>query len=111
MLSGAFFASLAGEQLGGPHSDFVVVEWTDAGTSEWEWIAPLHVHHADDEAWYVLDGRLGFQVGDGTREVGPGESILVQRGTPHSLLLGLACISAPCTPALALTVQSMHGGA
>jgi hypothetical protein len=36
------------------HSDFIIVEWTDAGTSEWDWIVPLHVHHADDEAWYVL---------------------------------------------------------
>ena len=41
-------ASLAGMELGGARSDFVIVEWTDSGESEWEWIAPLHVHHADD---------------------------------------------------------------
>ena len=28
------------------------------------WIAPLHVHHSDDEAWYVLDGELGFRIGE-----------------------------------------------
>ena len=50
MMSDSFFTSLAGEQLGGPGSDFVLVEWTDSGESECEWIAPLHAHHADDEA-------------------------------------------------------------
>ena len=55
---------LAGEQLGGAESDFVIVEWTDSGEREYEWIAPLHVHHADDEAWYVLEGVLRFRLGD-----------------------------------------------
>jgi mannose-6-phosphate isomerase-like protein (cupin superfamily) len=32
----------------------------------------------------VLEGRLGFRVGEQEREVGPGESLLVSRGTPHS---------------------------
>jgi hypothetical protein len=41
---------LAGGELGDAGSDFVIVEWRDSGTSDWEWIAPLHVHHADDEA-------------------------------------------------------------
>jgi len=62
---------------------FVLVEWTDPGTHRGP-IAGLHVHHEDDEAWYVLDGRLGFEVGDEQRVVGSGESILVRRGTPHS---------------------------
>jgi mannose-6-phosphate isomerase-like protein (cupin superfamily) len=63
---------------------FVLVEWSDPGTHPGRPIAGLHVHREDDEAWYVLDGRLGFQVGDEQREVGAGESILVRRGTPHS---------------------------
>ncbi len=32
----------------------------------------------------VLQGRLGFRVGDEEREVVAGESLLVTRGTPHS---------------------------
>ncbi len=44
----------------------MIVEWTDSGESEWEWIAPLHVHHADDEAWYVLEGVLRLRIGDKT---------------------------------------------
>ena len=75
---------LAGGQLGGPESDFVIVEWTDSGDSEWEWIAPLHVHHGDDEAWYVLEGVLRFRIGDETCEAGPGSAVLAPKGTPHA---------------------------
>jgi mannose-6-phosphate isomerase-like protein (cupin superfamily) len=75
---------LARNQIGGPDSDFVIVEWSDAGDSEWEWIAPLHVHHADDEAWYVLDGALRFRIGEETVEVGPGGAVMAPKGTPHA---------------------------
>jgi mannose-6-phosphate isomerase-like protein (cupin superfamily) len=61
-----------------------MVEWTDAGESEWEWIAPLHVHHADDEAWYVLEGVLRFRIGDSEYEAGPGGAVLARKGTPHT---------------------------
>jgi mannose-6-phosphate isomerase-like protein (cupin superfamily) len=63
---------------------FVVADWTDQGTHPGRPIAPLHVHYADDEAWIVLEGRLGFQVGDEQREVPSGESMLIVRGTPHT---------------------------
>jgi mannose-6-phosphate isomerase-like protein (cupin superfamily) len=63
---------------------FVVVDWADPGTHPGRPIAGAHVHHDDDEAWLVLTGWLGFQVADATLEVGPGESLLVPRGTPHS---------------------------
>ena len=62
----------------------MIVEWTDAGESEWEWIAPLHVHHADDEAWYVLEGALRFRIGDSEYEGGPGSAVLAPKGTPHA---------------------------
>jgi len=84
MPSGGFFGSLAGTQVGGTHSDFVIVEWTDAGSSEYEWIAPLHVHHADDEAWYVLEGCLRFQIGDEIREAGPHSAVSAPKGAPHA---------------------------
>ena len=70
--------------MGGGDSDFVIVEWSDAGESEWEWIAPLHVHHADDEAWYVLEGTLRFRIGDSEYEAGPGSAVLAPKGTPHT---------------------------
>jgi mannose-6-phosphate isomerase-like protein (cupin superfamily) len=64
---------------------FVIAEWSDEGsTSRERPIAGLHVHRSDDEAWYVLAGRLGFRIGEEEREIGAGEWILVQRGTPHA---------------------------
>src|SRR5436305_9141544 len=84
MSSKSFITSLAGEQLGGADSDFVIVEWTDSGKSEWEWIAPLHVHHGDDEAWYVLDGVLRFRIGDEMFEAASHSAVLAPKGTPHA---------------------------
>jgi mannose-6-phosphate isomerase-like protein (cupin superfamily) len=73
---------LAGKRLGGSGDDFVLVQWTaEVGD---HWIAPLHVHHEDDEAWYVLRGKLGFRLGDEELEAGPGSAVLARRGTPHS---------------------------
>ena len=63
---------------------FVIADWTAPPSAPGVPIAGLHVHHADDECWIVKSGRLGFQVGDEQRDVGPGESLLVARGTPHS---------------------------
>jgi mannose-6-phosphate isomerase-like protein (cupin superfamily) len=80
----SFVPSLAGGQVGGADSDFVVVEWSDSGESAWEWIAPLHVHHADDEAWYMLEGTLRFRIGEDTFEAGPGGAVLAAKGTPHA---------------------------
>jgi mannose-6-phosphate isomerase-like protein (cupin superfamily) len=71
--------------LGSPASTFVLAEWTDRGdTSRDRPIAGLHLHREEDEAWYVLEGRLGFRVGDDEVEAGAGEAVFVPRGTPHS---------------------------
>jgi mannose-6-phosphate isomerase-like protein (cupin superfamily) len=65
--------------------DFVIAEWQDDGeTSAEHPIAPLHVHHDDDEAWYVLEGLLGLVRGDERIEAPAGTAIAVPRGTPHS---------------------------
>jgi quercetin dioxygenase-like cupin family protein len=45
---------------------------------------PLH-HHDFDEAFYVLDGRLTFQLGDELRTAGPGELAFAPRGAYHTL--------------------------
>jgi quercetin dioxygenase-like cupin family protein len=44
---------------------------------------PLHVHPRDDEAFYVLEGRLRVYVGDQVRELEPGGFALAPRGVPH----------------------------
>jgi mannose-6-phosphate isomerase-like protein (cupin superfamily) len=105
-------ATLASGQLGGPDSDFVIVEWTDAGDSGYEWIAPLHVHHADDEAWYVLEGVLRFRIGDEIFEAQPGSAVLAPKGTPHSY--GNARKGEPAryllvmTPRIRALIEALH---
>jgi mannose-6-phosphate isomerase-like protein (cupin superfamily) len=112
MPNATFLASLAGEQLGGAQSDFVIVEWTDAGTSEWDWIAPLHVHHADDEAWYVLEGALRFRMADEVFEAAANSAVLAPKGTPHAY--GNARRGEPAryllimTPKIRALVQALH---
>lgn len=43
-----------------------------------------HLHHRDDEGFYVLEGRLTFYVGEETHEAGPGTFVFLPRGVPHS---------------------------
>ncbi len=79
-------ADLKDGPVGLPDGDVVMVEWGDPGgvTGPDRPIAGLHVHHSDDEAWYVLSGTLGFRLGDDTVEAGPGAVVLARRGTAHS---------------------------
>ena len=76
--------SLSGHVLGSISDAFVIAEWQDAGgpAGPPRLIAPLHVHHSDDEAWYVLEGTLRVRVGDNELEAGAG--VFVPRGTPHT---------------------------
>ncbi|HSL30934.1 MAG TPA: cupin domain-containing protein [Anaerolineales bacterium] len=43
----------------------------------------LHIHHADDEAWQVLEGTLVFRLGGKEVEAGPGTTVFVPAGVPH----------------------------
>lgn len=45
---------------------------------------PLH-SHGFDEAFYILDGELTFQVGDHRTTARAGELIFAPRGVPHTL--------------------------
>jgi len=73
---------LAGSLIGSVGDSFVIAEWTaEVGD---HWIAPLHVHHSDDEAWYVLSGTIGFRLGDDKVEANAGSAVLVRRGTAHT---------------------------
>jgi quercetin dioxygenase-like cupin family protein len=46
---------------------------------------PLHVHHADDEGFYVLEGELTLWVGDEKHVLRAGESVLAPHGVPHTV--------------------------
>jgi len=46
--------------------------------------APLHVHHAEDEGFLILDGELTFTVGDETVKACAGDFLLGPKDVPHS---------------------------
>jgi quercetin dioxygenase-like cupin family protein len=46
--------------------------------------APLHRHANEDEYSYVLEGRVGVQLGEETLEAGPGELVFKPRNQWHA---------------------------
>jgi mannose-6-phosphate isomerase-like protein (cupin superfamily) len=63
-------------------SSFSIHEWRGSGP------ATLHVHHADDEAWHVLEGELTFRYRDRTEVAGAGTTVFVPAGVPHTYTAG-----------------------
>ena len=86
MTSPTIAPPLAGNVLGSVGDAFVIAESRDAGgpAGPPRLIAPPHVHHSDDEAWYVLEGALRVQVGKEEVEAHAGAGVRVPRGTPHT---------------------------
>ena len=72
--------------MGWPDDDFVVAEWRDAGgpAGPPRLIAPRHLHHRDDEAWYVVEGTMRVRVGQEEVEARAGSGVFVPKGTPHT---------------------------
>jgi quercetin dioxygenase-like cupin family protein len=46
--------------------------------------APWHVHHREDEMFYVLEGTVLFKVGDELHQGNAGAFIFLPRDIPHS---------------------------
>lgn len=57
---------------------FDICEWSGSGP------ASLHIHHADDEAWHILDGTLTFRFSDRTIEAPAGTTVFVPAGVAHT---------------------------
>ncbi len=49
---------------------------------------PLHVHHHEDEAFWILEGSATFEIGDRTIEAGPGDYLFGPRDVPHRYTTG-----------------------
>jgi mannose-6-phosphate isomerase-like protein (cupin superfamily) len=45
---------------------------------------PLHVHHRDDEAFYVISGELSLFIDGEQLRLGPGQAALAPREIPHT---------------------------
>jgi mannose-6-phosphate isomerase-like protein (cupin superfamily) len=50
--------------------------------------SPLHVHHSEDEGFYVLEGSVAITVGDQTVELAAGEHAFGPRDVPHKFVVG-----------------------
>ena len=77
---------LAGKVLGSTSDSFAIAEWREIGGPPGppRLVAPLHMHLNDDEAWYVLEGKLCVQRGDDVVEAPAGAGVLVPRGMAHT---------------------------
>lgn len=49
---------------------------------------PRHVHHAEDEAWYLLHGEITFHCGDQVLHVERGGWVFAPRNVPHTFKVG-----------------------
>ena len=58
-------------------TSFDVHEWSGSGAGY------LHVHHADDEAWHILEGTLTFRFRDRQVDAPAGTTVFVPAGVPH----------------------------
>ena len=61
-----------------------IIEVTDPPGSE----VPWHVHHREDEGFWILEGSATFEVGDTRVEAGPGDYLFGPRGIPHRYTVG-----------------------
>lgn len=112
-MSSRIATPLAGSIIGSTTDNFVIAEWQDAGGPPGppRYIAPLHLHHHDDEAWYVLDGVLCIQNGDEVVEARAGAAAFVKRGTPHTYWNpgpGAVRYLLTMTPNIYALIQAIH---
>jgi quercetin dioxygenase-like cupin family protein len=61
-----------------------IVEVTEHPGAE----APLHVHHRDDEGFWILEGDVDFEVGGETIKASAGDYVFGPRDIPHRFTVG-----------------------
>jgi quercetin dioxygenase-like cupin family protein len=50
-------------------------------------VPPPHIHHREDETFYVLEGEMTFSVGDRTIKATPGTAVFLPRDVVHSFVI------------------------
>jgi mannose-6-phosphate isomerase-like protein (cupin superfamily) len=85
-------------------NSFEIHEWTGSGPGY------LHVHFADDEAWYILEGALSFRFGEKTVVATAGTTAFVPAGVPHDYFEtnGTARYLVMLTPRLHQLIEELH---
>ena len=65
------------EMSGGSLCSFVQVAPPGTGV-------PLHIHHRDDEMFFVINGELRMQIGEEAFDVAAGDTVVLPKGKPHA---------------------------
>lgn len=79
-LGGRFTEKLSGDVVDGR---LAIVEALATRAAE----PPRHIHHREDELWYVLDGQMTFQVGDTTLVAPAGAFAYAPKGVAHAFTI------------------------
>ena len=72
---------VTGEQSGGL---FSLIEMLYPASA----VVPRHVHHREDELFYLIDGELEMRVGERTIHAKAGTTIFAPREIPHGFQVG-----------------------
>jgi quercetin dioxygenase-like cupin family protein len=92
-LNGLYVLMATSESTGGAFS--LIYETAEPGHA-----TPYHLHHFEDEAFFVLDGEFTF-ICDGKKKIlGPGGYIFLPRNIPH----GIRCSSSAVSTMLVLAM-------
>lgn len=67
---------VSGEETGG---QFSILEEIDPP----DFVTPLHIHHKEDEYFYLLEGEATFTIGDRTISAKPGTFVFAPRDIAH----------------------------
>ena len=81
VLGGLFTYLVTGAESSGSYFTVIVDMVPEAGP-------PPHIHHMENEQFYVLEGQLTYSVGGQNFEAHSGDFIHIPRGTVHSFKNG-----------------------
>jgi mannose-6-phosphate isomerase-like protein (cupin superfamily) len=77
-LMGDFYAiKTTAEQTGGSYSIIEIESFPGNGP-------PPHIHHKEDECFYVVEGAFSVIMGDRAFDVADGDFVRIPKGTPHT---------------------------
>src|SRR4029079_2414925 len=79
-------SAMAGPQFGRQGDQMFAAGGQTLAIQEWRGSAPgdLHVDHAQDISWHVIEGSLSFRFADGNRRLLAGETVFIPAGTAHT---------------------------
>jgi quercetin dioxygenase-like cupin family protein len=81
VMGGMFTYLVTGAESGGSYFTLIVDIGPFGGP-------PAHIHHLEEEQFYVLAGELTFSIGNQTFQAKAGDFVHIPRGTVHSLKNG-----------------------